>query len=164
MPRCSGGGRTGAGGMGSVAFLHPSFFQREEKNIKENLMGGSDQAVGVWGASCKWEMRKKRDKGLAYYEFAMHLQQACKSFAVDLHKGVAMGLKLVCNGFASGLKWASKVPNETAEILQRVCNGSTMGVKGAYNRPCNGLQGVCKSFTTDLQGACNEFAVGLQEV
>lgn len=97
------GGEQGQEGWDLLPFSIPRSSSGKKKT-KENLMGGSDQAVGVWEASCKWEMRKKRDKGLAYYEFAMHLQQACKSFAVDLHKGVAMGLKLVCNGFASGLK------------------------------------------------------------
>lgn len=51
---------------------------------------------------------KKRDELLAYYELAAHVQPACNRFAMDLHKGVAMGLKEVCSGFAFSLQWASK--------------------------------------------------------
>lgn len=73
-----------------------------------------------------------------------------------------MGLQLVYNGFESGLKQASKVPNETAKSLQRVCSGSTMGLKGAYKRICNGLQGICNQFALILQEVYNGFAKGLK--
>lgn len=87
---------------------------------------------------------------------------------MDLHKGVVMGLKQVCSGFAFSLQWVGKWFEMgfcgTTKSLQQGLQLVYMGLQGAYKRACNGLHGLCKGFEVGLQGACNEFIVGLQEV